>query len=260
MRIASARVEACVIGSGTGIPNPRRRPPALVLRFEGYLLLFDCGAGTIWALAEAGLDFRDLDCIWLSHFHPDHTGDLAPLLFAARSPLYGRKKPLLIGGASGLKQFYRRLSEVYGRWIELEPALLSLKEIEPTDATTINLPFGKLYTMAMAHTNESLGYRLETLDGLVVSYSGDTDYCSNAVALGRDADLFFCECSFPDHLKVEGHLSPRWAGRIAREARCKRLVLIHLYPVCDETDVIAACRRDYSGDVVVAEDFMRFRL
>lgn len=260
MRIASARVEACVIGSGTGIPNPRRRPPALVLRSEGYLLLFDCGAGTIWALAEAGLDFRDLDCIWLSHFHPDHTGDLAPLLFAARSPLYGRKKPLLIGGASGLKQFYRRLSEVYGRWIEMEPALLSFKEIEPTDATTINLPFGKLVTMAMAHTKESLGYRLETLDGLVVSYSGDTDYCSNAVALGRDADLFFCECSFPDHLKVEGHLSPRWAGRIAREARCKRLVLIHLYPVCDETDVIAACRQDYSGDVVVAEDFMWFPL
>jgi len=24
--------------------------------------------------------------------------------------------------------------------------------------------------------------------------------------------------------------------------------------------VIAACRQDYSGDVVVAEDFMRFRL
>jgi hypothetical protein len=35
---------------------------------------------------------------------------------------------------------------------------------------------------------------------------------------------------------------------------------MHLYPVCDEIDVIAACRQDYSGDVVVAEDFMRFRL
>jgi ribonuclease BN (tRNA processing enzyme) len=256
----AAKVEACVIGSGTGIPNPRRRPPALVLRSGEYLLLFDCGAGTIWALAEVGLDFRDLDWIWLSHFHPDHTSDLVPLLFAAKSPLYGRKKPLLIGGSLGLKQFYRRLCEVYGRWIQLEPALLSFKEIEPTAPSTTNLPFGKLYTLAMAHTSESLGYRLETKDGLVVCYSGDTDYCSNVVALCRDADLFFCECSFPDHLKVEGHLSPRWAGRIAREAGCKRLVLVHLYPACDEIDVIAACRRDYSGDVVVAEDFMWFRL
>jgi ribonuclease BN (tRNA processing enzyme) len=255
-----ASVEVCVIGSGTGIPNRHRRPPALVLRIGSYHLLFDCGAGTTWALAEVGLDFRDLDWIWLSHFHPDHTGDLVPLLFAARSPYYGRKKPLVIGGPSGLKKFYRRLREVYGRWIELEPALLSFKEIEPIVPGAINLPFGKLYTLAMAHTKESLGYRLETNDGLVVAYSGDTDYCSNVVALGRDADLFFCECSFPDHLKVEGHLSPRQTGRIAQEARCKRLALVHLYPACDETDVIAACRQYYSGEVVVAKDFMWFRL
>ena len=60
MKESIVRIEACVIGSGTGIPNPRRRPPALVIRLEGHLLLFDCGAGTIWGLAEAGLDFRDL--------------------------------------------------------------------------------------------------------------------------------------------------------------------------------------------------------
>ena len=256
----SALVEVCVIGSGTGIPNPRRRPPALVLRFKNHLLLFDCGAGATWALAEIGLDFRALDWIWLSHFHPDHTGDLVPLLFAARSPRYGRNKPLLIGGATGLKQFYQGLHEVYGRWIEVESALLSFKEVDPTLPATIDLPFGRMYPLAMAHTKESLGYRLETNDGLVVSYSGDTDYCSNVVALGRDADLFFCECSFPDHLKVEGHLSPRWAARIAREARCKCLVLVHLYPACDETDVLAACRRDFSGDVVLAQDFTWFRL
>lgn len=254
------KVEACVIGSGTGIPNPRRRPPALVLRVGNNLLLFDCGAGTIWALAEAGLDFRELDWIWLSHFHPDHTVDLVPLLFAARSPLYGRKKPLVIGGATGLKNFYQRLRGVYGRWIELEPDLLTFKEIEPEASASIDLPFGKLTTLAMAHTTESLGYRLKTKDGLVLAYSGDTDYCGNVVELAKNADLFFCECSFPDHLKTEGHLSPQWAGRVAREAGCKRLVLTHLYPACDETDVVAACRQEYSGEIVVAEDRMWFRL
>ena len=257
---SSVKVEVCVIGSGTGIPNQRRRPPALVVRLRGHLLLFDCGAGTIWALAEVGLDFKDLDWVWLSHFHPDHTGDLVPLLFAARSPLYGRKKPLVIGGAVGLKNFFERLHGVYGNWIEMDPSLLTLKEIEPTAAVEMDLPFGRLISLAMAHTKESLGYRLETKDGFVLAYSGDTDYCSNAVALARDADLFFCECSFPDHLKTDGHLSPELAGRVAREAGCKRLILTHLYPACDETDVVAACRQEYSGDIEVAEDLMWFRL
>lgn len=254
------KLEVCVIGSGTGIPNPRRRPPALVVRVGGQLLLFDCGAGTIWGLADAGLDFRDVDWIWLTHFHPDHTVDLVSLFFAARSPLYGRKKPLVIGGARGLKDFYGRLHGVYGRWIELDSALLAFREIEHTAATEMDLPFGRLSTLPMDHTQESLGYRLETKDGLVLAYSGDTDYCSNVVALAKDADLFFCECSFPDNLRTKGHLTPERAGRVAREAGCKQLVLTHLYPACDEIDVVAACRKEYSGEIVLAEDFMWFRL
>ena len=255
-----ARVEVCVVGSGTGIPNVRRRPPALAVCLGNHLLMFDCGAGTLRSLAEASLDFRDLDWLLFSHFHPDHTGDLAPLLFAARSPLYGRNKKLLIGGPVGLRDFYGRLRGVYGQWITLAPELLTFREFDPARSTTVDLPFGRLVTLAVAHTKASLGYRLETGDGLILAYSGDTDYCANAVSLARDADLFICECSFPDHLKTEGHLTPRWAGRLAREARCKRLILTHLYPACEEVDVVAACRQEYEGEVVVAEDLMWFRV
>jgi len=257
---SSSKLEVCVIGSGTGIPSPCRRPPALLARVEGYFLLFDCGAATIWSLAQAGLDYRDLDALWFTHFHPDHTAGLVPLLFAAKSPLYGRKKPLFIGGATGLKDFYGRLHGVYGPSIELDPALLAFEEIEPTGLHAMHFPFGKLSTLPMKHTKESIGYRLETKEGLVFSYSGDTEYCTNAVALAREADLFLCECSFPDDLKTAGHLTPQWAGRVAREAHCKHLVLTHLYPACDEIDVVAACRKQYMGEIVVAEDFMWFRL
>ena len=260
MKEKVAGLEACVIGSGTGIPNPRRRPPALAVRVERYFLLFDCGAGTIWSLAEAGLDYRDLDWLWFTHFHPDHTAGLVPLLFAARSPVYGREKPLLVGGAPGLRDFFRRLQEVYGSWIELDSSLLTFEEIEHAGGVAMELPFGKLSALSMNHTKESLGYRLETKDGLVLSYSGDTEYCSNLVTVAKEADLFFCECSFPDSLKATGHLTPEGAGRVAREANCKRLVLTHLYPMCDEIDVVGACRKQYSGEIVLAEDFMWFSL
>jgi len=260
MREALTAFEVCVLGSGTGIPHPRRRPPGVAVSIGRHLLLLDCGPGTLWSLAQAGLEFRDVDWLWLSHFHPDHSGDLASLLFAARSPLSGRKKPLMIGGAVGLVDFHRRLTNVYGEWIHLEPRRLGLREIDPSVPTSLELPFGKMVALPMAHTATSLGYRLETNGGAVLAYSGDTDYCVNAVKLAQDADLFLCECSFPDALKGVGHLSPRWAGRLAREARCKDLVLTHLYPACDAVDLVAACRDEYEGRITLAEDFMRLRI
>lgn len=166
----------------------------------------------------------------------------------------------MIGGAIGLVDFHRRLSNVYGEWIHLEPRLLGLREIDPSVPASLELPFGRVMALAMAHTATSLGYRLETKEGAVLAYSGDTDYCVNAVKLARDADLFICECSFPDALKAVGHLSPRWAGRLAREAGCKRLVLTHLYPACNEVDLVAACRTEYEGGITLAEDFMWLRI
>jgi ribonuclease BN (tRNA processing enzyme) len=61
MTRAEPSAEVWLLGSGTGIPHPRRRPPALAVRTAKYLILFDCGAGTLWSLAQAGLEFRDLD-------------------------------------------------------------------------------------------------------------------------------------------------------------------------------------------------------
>jgi ribonuclease BN (tRNA processing enzyme) len=59
----------------------------------------------------------------------------------------------------------------------------------------------------VAHIAGSIGYRVETPGGSSVAYSGDTDLCEGLVELARGADLFLCECSLPDEMKVEGHLS-----------------------------------------------------
>ncbi len=36
-----------------------------------------------------------------------------------------------------------------------------------------------------------------TCDGRVVSYTGDTEWTDALVEVGRDADLFICECFWP---------------------------------------------------------------
>jgi ribonuclease BN (tRNA processing enzyme) len=99
-----------------------------------------------------------------------------------------------------------------------------------------------------------------TPGGKAVAYSGDTDYCPNLILLAREVDLLILECSFPDDRKVEGHLTPSLAGRVAREAGCKRLLLTHFYPPCDDCDVKGAVESQYSGTVIVAEDVMKLAI
>ena len=58
----------------------------------------------------------------------------------------------------------------------------------------------------------------------------------------------------------EVHLTPFLAGRIAAEARCKKLLLTHLYPECNQVDILQGCRRRYAGEIIVSEDLMRIRI
>lgn len=109
----------------------------------------------------------------------------------------------------------------------------------------------------MAHISGSVGFRVEFRDGKSIAISGDTDYCQNIIDLGFEVNLLVLECSFPDEKKVEGHLTPSLAGRIALESHCKKLLLTHLYPVCDQFDILNQCRQVYQGEITVGEDLMR---
>jgi ribonuclease BN (tRNA processing enzyme) len=115
-------------------------------------------------------------------------------------------------------------------------------------------------SMPMAHNPESVALRIETLSGVSVVYSGDTDYTENLVLLAKGADLLICESALPDDLKVKGHMTPSMAGEIARKAGVSMLVLTHLYPECDMVDIEKECRITYSGPLMTAYDLMTINL
>ncbi|WP_027134115.1 MBL fold metallo-hydrolase [Geminicoccus roseus] len=49
---------------------------------EGRRLLIDCGGDARLALAERGLEARDIDAVYISHLHSDHVGGLEWLGFS----------------------------------------------------------------------------------------------------------------------------------------------------------------------------------
>ena len=132
--------------------------------------------------------------------------------------------------------------------------------IEETSEKPLSFQDMKIFSKPMAHISDSVGYRTNFNDGKSIAVSGDTDYCQNIIDLAFEVDLLILECSFPDEKKVEGHLTPSLAGRIASESRCKKLLLTHFYPICDQFDILKQCRQVYDGETILGEDLMRIKI
>jgi ribonuclease BN (tRNA processing enzyme) len=245
-----------ILGSGTCVPSLARSSPAILVSAGRARILVDAGSGTLHRLVAAGETVFEVTHLLLSHFHPDHTGDLPGFLFANKYPRQRRRVPLRLIGGCGLARFFEGLTAAWGQWLQLPKELFALTELA-TDATDRYVAEDfTLTSCPVVHNPESLAYRITGPDGLSVVCSGDTDECETLVELARAADLLVCESALPDALKVPGHLTPSLAGRIAARAKVGRLVLTHLYPECDAVDIAAECRRTWSGPLIVARDLM----
>jgi ribonuclease BN (tRNA processing enzyme) len=252
-------IKVTILGSGTAVPSLERSSCSVLMETGSACVLFDIGAGTIRRLLEAGRKISDITHIFITHFHTDHTGELASFLFSTKYPeTLRRRTPFMLAGARGLRSFYEALMGAYGHWIELPPELLSVMELSDTEKDFADLGQFNIETLPMRHISSSIGYRLTAPDGCCAVYTGDTDYTENAIELGRAADLMICESAMPDNQKIEMHLTPSLAGELAAKAGVKKLVLTHFYPEAQSTDIDAECRKTYLGPLVLARDLMSF--
>lgn len=95
-------MELCLLGTGGMYPLPHRALTSLYVRSGGEALLIDCGEGTQTAIRRAGLRFKPIGTLLLTHFHADHVSGLPGLLLTMGNE--GRCEPLHIYGPMGLAQ------------------------------------------------------------------------------------------------------------------------------------------------------------
>jgi ribonuclease BN (tRNA processing enzyme) len=245
-------MEIVILGSGTGIPTKRRGSPGLILRNKGKDILIDSGSGTLQKLASAGIPFEKQEDIFYTHLHPDHCADLVPILFAKRNPDISNSHELNLWGGKGFKNYVDKLMSIYEKWIVPENYRLNVYEIgDPVELG----PF-KFVPIPVMHIESSIGFRIEVEGNKRIFISGDTDYCEKLIEGALEVDLAILECSYPDERKIQGHLTPRLAAEVARMAKCKRVLLWHFYPICDQYDIGSRCRDLFDCEVIMAEDLM----
>jgi len=261
MSVVKPEITVTVLGSGTCVPSLERSSCSVMLEVSNSRLLFDSGPGTMRRLLRTNTTIFEVDYIFYSHFHPDHSAELVPFLFATKYPdMSQRQTVLTIVAGGGFEDFLARLKGVYGKWIDLDPGLLEIMEMNNQAADSLRLKAFTVQSTPVEHNPESIAYRITSTGGYSTVYSGDTDYSENLIALSKGADLLICESALPDDLHLKGHLTPSLAGNIATRAGVKKLVLTHFYPECDQVDIEQECRKTYNGPLVLAEDLMRIQI
>jgi ribonuclease BN (tRNA processing enzyme) len=252
-------VRLTVLGSGTVAPTPDRTAAAHWIEAAEVRLLLDCGAGALHRAATFGIPWAQATHVAISHFHIDHWAELPHLLFALR---WGteppRSEPLVVLGPRGLRARLALAAGAFEDWLVRPEYPLDIVELEPDR----RYPLGdqvRLETHRTPHTVSSLAYAVS--DGRVrCVYTGDTGYSAALARWASGCDLLLAECSLPDERAVERHLTPSRAGRLAREAGARRLVLTHFYPVFGDRDPAALAAEEFDGDIVAARDGDRFEL
>ena len=93
-------------------------------------IMVDAGRGAVTQLVNLGHDPVDIDCIFITHHHFDHVGNLGDLIMAAWNN--GRKNPIQVFGPDGTAEIIGHLFAIYRRDIEFrlleERVLASAKQ------------------------------------------------------------------------------------------------------------------------------------
>ena len=244
-------MEIVILGSGTCFPSERNQSSYL-LRTENEDLILDFGSGALRSLLNFNITYEDINHIFLTHNHPDHISDLIPFFHACRQT---RKRDLNIFGFKGLKEF---IKNVFRAILGTEPRDYKINFVE-MENSVVELDNIKVFSKPVKHTKNSIGFRVEA-GGKIFSYSGDSGMIENLIDLSMNADLAIIESSFPAQMRHDLHLTSAEAGIIARKANVKKLVLTHLYPICDENIIKLQAEREFGGEVIVARDLLRVNI
>ena len=248
-------MEIQILGSGTCIPSARRGSSGYLISFGSTKVLFDCGNGVTWKLEKSGIDYMDIDHVFITHMHPDHNADLIPFLFATKYPaLEKRVQKLTIWGPPGFKDFINSIQAIYKDWIN--PESTEYLELVNESYSFEDFNFSVIKT---GHTENSLAFKLES-GGKSIVYSGDMDYFEQFIDFARGCDLLLIECSLPDRLKRKGHLTPSDVIKISNLVNPGILVLTHMYPVCDDLNIVEQIEKETESRVILGEDYLNISI
>ncbi|MDD5172512.1 MAG: ribonuclease Z [Candidatus ainarchaeum sp.] len=276
------------LGTSGSIPTVERGMPAMAIKYESELMLWDCGEGTQRQLMRYKVGYGSVDHIFISHPHLDHYlgmfGLLETLKLSSPSPRHLNifmPKALELDGYPFISLNKMRSGEIYrGRGFSVnavqvkhcrgsyglvfqEEDKIKFHEEKAHSLGLKGTLFKEIQKKGKVKTPKgevTLGDVTWTKPGRKVVYSGDCLPDDNIIEAARGADLLIHEATFEDSMKQEAiersHSTAKGAAEVAKVSGVKRLVLTHISPRYSDVSGLLAEATSIFPETVIAEDGM----
>ncbi len=263
-------LDICLLGTGGMMPLPKRFLSSALMRYNGRMLLLDCGEATQISLKILGWGFKNLDVICFTHFHADHISGLPGMLLTLANS--GRTEPLTIIGPVGVERIVNSLRCIAPE-LSFDISFVEMSNEHPRYA------YGDYQISAceVTHTTTCLAYKIdierkgkfnaqkaeelgipvrywkllqngqniegftpemvlgEQRKGFRVSYCTDSRPVDHLIPFIFESDLFICEGMYAEDSELEKALERKHmlfseAATLAKKANVSKLVLTHYSP------------------------------
>ncbi|MDX3660462.1 MBL fold metallo-hydrolase [Streptomyces sp. ID05-26A] len=232
-----------VLGCATPYPSTDNPCSGYLVSHHGTRVWMDAGTGTLGPL-QRHTRLEDLDAIWISHLHADHSADLLTayyaLLFADVS-----RPPVPLYGPPGIAD---RLAGFLTNGPERSPVESAFEITELHDGHEAAVGSLRLTSAAVEHGVPAFAVRVEA-DGRSLTYSGDTAPCPSLTELGRGTDVLVCEAESAVKTPNMVHHTPEDAGETAAGAGAGRLVVTHVGRFLTPREAVTRASTRYQGQV-----------
>lgn len=247
-----------VLGSVAPYPKGSMNCSSFLVSENGTNIMLDTGFSCSREL-DILRDLKNLSII-ISHYHPDHYGDLtaiANMSYIAHKLGYLDSKIDVY-----LPEPIREKNHNYGEWktpkfMPSNPIdydyLVNSKNVnyfnfhKYKSSTKLHIGTLSIYFSKNIHPIDAYAIKIESSDASLV-YSSDTDYRDSLSDFSQNTDLLICEASF---LKGQckgssGHLYAYEAGRIAKNSNAKSLYLFHTFPEIEKEKYVEEAREEFA--------------
>ncbi|UCE11330.1 MAG: ribonuclease Z [Candidatus Thorarchaeota archaeon] len=148
-----SRLEAVFLGTGGSMPTTGRNHPSIVIKYQGWNLMFDAGEDVQRQFERAKLGTNKRMAIYITHRHPDHLLGLGGLLL--RFSLLGRTKPLSVYGPSELIEYVRMAQDSINLGTTFDTTVYA---VEP--GTVSEIENVRVTAFEVDHRGHALGYKV----------------------------------------------------------------------------------------------------